>query len=155
MFDRGIFMGWKRKTGAQARLIEISLALIVLLLGLYLIDNLNVLIISTRSYKALSSIANRILNILDENGVLYLIVYGENGEGAPELCKQIFKSILPSFYGYNFSVYEFKDNNLKILWSVSERFNMKNSASSSFIYLTFKGDEKIRVIILSISSEKE
>jgi hypothetical protein len=152
MLDRGVFMDRRRSASAQARLIEISLALVVLLLGFYIINILNVLIISTKSYKNLSSIANRVLTMLDENDILYWMVYGENGEGNIELSKNIIGSILPSSYGYNMSVY---NKNMELQWSISERFNMKKSASSTFIYMTFNGEERIRIIVLSISSEEE
>ena len=152
MLDRGVFMDRRRSASAQARLIEISLALVVLLLGFYIINILNVLIISTKSYKNLSSIANRVLTMLDENDILYWMVYGENGEGNIELSKNIIGSILPSSYGYNMSVY---NENMELQWSISERFNMKKSASSTFIYMTFNGEERIRIIVLSISSEEE
>jgi hypothetical protein len=145
-------MDRRRSASAQARLIEISLALVVLLLGFYIINILNVLIISTKSYKNLSSIANRVLTMLDENDILYWMVYGENGEGNIELSKNIIGSILPSSYGYNMSVY---NKNMELQWSISERFNMKKSASSTFIYMTFNGEERIRIIVLSISSEEE
>jgi hypothetical protein len=145
-------MDRRRSASAQARLIEISLALVVLLLGFYIINILNVLIISTKSYKNLSSIANRVLTMLDENDILYWMVYGENGEGNIELSKNIIGSILPSSYGYNMSVY---NENMELQWSISERFNMKKSASSTFIYMTFNGEERIRIIVLSISSEEE
>jgi len=152
MLDRGVFMDRRRSASAQARLIEISLALVVLLLGFYIINILNVLIISTKSYKNLSSIANRVLTMLDENDILYWMVYGENGEGNIELSKNIIGSILPSSYGYNMSVY---NKNMELQWSISERFNMRKSASSTFIYMTFNGEERIRIIVLSISSEEE
>jgi len=145
-------MDRRRSASAQARLIEISLALVVLLLGFYIINILNVLIISTKSYKNLSSIANRVLTMLDENDILYWMVYGENGEGNIELSKNIIGSILPSSYGYNMSVY---NKNMELQWSISERFNMRKSASSTFIYMTFNGEERIRIIVLSISSEEE
>lgn len=139
-----------KKTG-QARLMELSLALIVLLLGFLIINVLNVLIISTRSYKALSNVANRILILLDEKDLLYWMIYGEDGNGNTELSKKIIECILPSSYGYNLTVY---DKDWKALWSISKHFDSKKSASGTFFYLTFNGEEEIRLVVLSISGEE-
>ena len=136
-----------RETG-QARLIELSLALVVLLIGFLFINVLNILVINTRSYKGLSNVANRILTLLDEKDTLYWMVYGEDGSGNIELSKTIIESVLPSSYGYNMTVYD-KDWNMK--WSVSRRFDSKKSASGTFLYLTFNGEEQIRIVVLSIS----
>jgi hypothetical protein len=134
----------------QARLIEVSLALVIFLLGFLIINVLNVLIVSTRSYKALSNTANRILTLLDEKDVLYWMVYGEDGSGNVELSKKIIESVLPSSYGYNMSVY---DKGMKMLWSISRQFDIKKSASGTFIYLTFNGKEDVRIVVLSVSGE--
>jgi hypothetical protein len=122
------------------------------MLGFLIINVLNILIISTRSYEALSNIANRILTLLDEKDVLYLMVYGEDGNGNIELSKKIIESVLPPSYGYNMSVY---DKDLKMLWSVSRQFDIKKSASGTFTYLTFNGKENVRVVVLSVSGEED
>ncbi|MBS7648300.1 hypothetical protein KEJ17_01450 [Candidatus Bathyarchaeota archaeon] len=136
-----------KKTG-QARLIELSLALVVLLIGFLFINVLNISIINTRSYKGLSNIANRILTLLDEKDTLYWMIYGEDGSGNIELSKKIIESVLPPSYGYNMTVY---DEQWRMLWSISRGFDSEKSASGAFLYLTFNGEEQIRIVVLSIS----
>jgi len=136
------------KKRGQARLIELSLALIVLLLGFLIINFLNVLMVSTKSFRDLSNVANRVLTMLDERDVLYWMIYGEDGNGNVEFSRKVLESILLPSYGYNLTVY---NKDWEMLWSVSRQFDAKRSASEVFVYLTFNGKEDVRVIVLSIS----
>jgi hypothetical protein len=143
-------MGRLNSKIGQARLVEIFLSLIVMLLGLLTVNSLNVVVTNLRSYERLTTYCNKILFALEENEALYELSYGKDASGMAELARSMISSVVPPSYGFNLTIY---DKKYEIVWSVAERFNPQRSASSSFVYLTFNGREEVRVIVLSLSGE--
>jgi len=137
----------------QARILEIGMMLVVALLGAVLLGSLTSDNASIVSNSKLKNLGYQIIRSLDENGLLFQALYGEDGNGEPELLREELQSYIPSYVGFNATVVDKKMN--KIFSVVSPSYDATNAISVVFFYYGKDGVSNPRVLILCLSSNEK